>query len=173
MTLTKELIFHRGNFSFETIGLLLNKLKEEADLKNFTISNYKRLLIITIEMLENVIKYSDKYADYKGRKKDDISFFSIEMIEDHFIITAGNPILNTDISVLKDKIEVINGMNRDQLRELFRQTLVNGEFSKKGGAGLGLMEIAKTADSKLNFSFREINDKYSFYWLKVMLTNKN
>jgi hypothetical protein len=173
MTITKELIFHQGDFSFDTIGLLLNKLKEEADMKNFAISHYKRLLIITIEMLENVIKYNDKYSDYQAKEKDHLPFFSIEMTDEQFVISAGNPILNSDISPLKDKIEVINSLDKEQLRELFRQTLVNGEFSKKGGAGLGLMEIAKTADSKITYSFTDINDKYSFYWLRVILSSRS
>ena len=43
----------------------------------------------------------------------------------------------------------------------------NGKLSEKGGGGLGLIDIAKKSRNKLQYSFKEIDDDYSFFTLTV------
>jgi hypothetical protein len=47
--------------------------------------------------------------------------------------------------------------------------LNNGELSEKGGGGLGLIDIAKKSRNKLQYSFREIDEDYSFFTLTVKI----
>jgi hypothetical protein len=42
---------------------------------------------------------------------------------------------------------------------------VGNKISEKGGAGLGLIDIAKKTGSKLSYQFKELNDEVSFFIL--------
>ena len=44
---------------------------------------------------------------------------------------------------------------------------MNGEFTSQGGAGLGFIEMAKTAGTKLEYQFENLTEDYSLYTLKV------
>jgi len=48
---------------------------------------------------------------------------------------------------------------------LYRQTITNGKFTDKGGAGLGLIEMAKITNNPIKYRFESINDQFSLYYL--------
>lgn len=43
--------------------------------------------------------------------------------------------------------------------------LNNDKISNKGGAGLGLIEMARKSGNKLDFDFSDINDNYSYFYM--------
>ena len=56
-------------------------------------------------------------------------------------------------------------MNPNEIREVYRQMLSNSEFSDKGGAGLGLIEMAKKTGNKLDYDFISLDKNYSYFIL--------
>ncbi len=64
----EKILSYQGLFNFEIIGHLLNSLKDETEARGISISNYKKILSVMIEALENVFKYSEYF-------ENDISFF--------------------------------------------------------------------------------------------------
>jgi len=50
-----------------------------------------------------------------------------------------------------------------------KSTITNGEFSSKGGAGLGFIEIAKTTGNKLEYKFEGLSTGYSLYTFRAVL----
>jgi hypothetical protein len=61
----------------------------------------------------------------------------------------------------------VNDKDRDELKKLYVQTITNGKFSAKGGAGLGFIEMAKTSGNNLEFSFESIDETFSLYTFSV------
>ena len=55
------------------------------------------------------------------------------------------------------------------LKELYKTTITNGEFSPKGGAGLGFIEMAKTTGSKLEYNFESLSKEYTLYTLRISM----
>jgi len=45
-------------------------------------------------------------------------------------------------------------------------------MSKKGGGGLGLIDIARRSGQKLQYKIREIDNDYSFFTLTVKISKK-
>ena len=169
----EKILSYQGLFNFEIIGHLLNSLKDETEARGISISNYKKILSVMIEALENVFKYSEYF-------ENDISFFpnfypkfELDKEDKIFILTTCNPIQNKDIEKLTEHINTINNLDREGLRQLFRSTLTNGKFSSKGGAGLGFIEMAKVSGEKINYTFDKINDSYSYYVCKIFITNNS
>ena len=105
--------------------------------------------------------------DASGNKKSAI--FSISRNEDAYNIVTGNFIYPKNVEEVSNKIDHINSLDRDELKAYYKEVLNNGKLSEKGGGGLGLIDIAKKSRNKLQYSFREIDDDYSFFTLTVKI----
>lgn len=157
----------KGHLTFSTIGRLLTLLKHKMVEKGIKIGVYKRLLSVMIEALENIYKYSDHYFDNAFITRNYVPTFALERLDQKYCIKTTNPIKNSDIPALKDKIDTINSKTGEDLRLYYRQTIMNGRFTDKGGAGLGLIEIVKITNHPLEYRFESINDEFSIYNLII------
>ena len=120
-----------------------------------------------IEVLENVLKYSDRFDEFTVDHPEYLPEFQLKLKGNGFLMISRNPVRNKDRKAIKEKIVLINKSNTDELRNIYKETITNGRFSDKGGAGLGFIEMAKIASGNLEFSFRPAVDGYSLYELKI------
>jgi hypothetical protein len=167
------ILSYQGLFNFEIIGHLLNSLKDETESRGISISHYKKILSVMIEALENIFKYSEFFDKETSLFPKYYPKFLLEKIDVNYLLYTSNPILKSDVQRLSNHIDKINNLDKEGLRLLFRNTLTNGQFSAKGGAGLGFIEMAKVTGEKIDFSFDSINDKYSYYSCKILITNNS
>jgi hypothetical protein len=58
-------------------------------------------------------------------------------------------------------------LDKDGLKDLYKEIIKNTTISDKGGAGLGFVDMARKSGEKLEFSFPEMNADYSFFCIKV------
>ena len=79
-----------------------------------------------------------------------------------FFIITGNSILNSKIGPLEAKINEINSWDQADMRSIYSDKLGKSEYSEKGGAGLGLMDIYKRSGRKLKHNIQPIDDKVSY-----------
>ena len=163
----ETILFYQGPFNFEIIGHLLNSLKDETESRKISLPMYKKILSVMIEALENVFKYSEFFENENELFPDYYPKFLLQGLNNEYFVTTSNPILNKDIERLSDHIKTINSLDREGLRQMFRNTLTNGKFSSKGGAGLGFIEMAKVSGEDIDFSFSPINEWFSYYTCKI------
>ena len=121
----------------------------------------KKFYHILTEGLQNVFHHAEKSDD--GSPMLIISHDKHQ----HYHITTGNFILNSNTEALKANIEKINCMNDDELRTYHRDKLNTTQLSEKGGAGLGIIDMARKSGHKIDYDFQKVSDKYSFFTLTV------
>ncbi|MEQ1734263.1 MAG: DUF6272 family protein, partial [Bacteroidia bacterium] len=66
-------------------------------------------------------------------------------------------------------LDKINAMDKEQLKEFYKEVLAEGGFSEKGGGGLGMIDIARKSGHKLDYTFDPIDDTYSFFNLTIRI----
>ena len=115
----------------------------------------KRVYFIMVECLQNITRHQDISDDPDF---DQSALFIMKRKEQSYSITSANLIFDSAIEPLREKIDKINAMDADQLKNYAKEVLSNGTFSKKGGAGLGLIEMARKSGSKFQYEF--IPSKY-------------
>lgn len=167
MTNREIILEFTGHLTFSTIGRLLTLLKHKMVEMGIKTGMYKRILGVMIEALENIYKYSDQYHDNQMIEKNYLPTFSLERSGQIYIIHTTSPIKVSDIAKLKDKIELVNSKSEEELKALYRQTITNGHFTAKGGAGLGLIEMAKITNHPLGYRFEPVNADFSIYHLTL------
>ena len=78
-----------------------------------------------------------------------------------------------NIEKLEEKIKRINRSSHEEIKELYKFILNHQRISAKGGGGLGLVDIARKTGNKLEYAFKEYNDKYSFFYLDILVNEEN
>ncbi len=173
MTDSKESILsYTGYLEFETIGNLAQALKEKKDQQDIGIRAYKKLLSALIESLENIYKYNQVNGNGNNTSLSSqyLPFIDIVKSGTEFILTTGNIVKNQDRSIIENKINQVKRLDKDQIKELYKEVIRNGHFTENGGAGLGFIELARLANF-LEYNFNPINDEWVFYKLIIHLEN--
>ena len=122
------------------------------------------------ESLQNIARH---HSETFNSSPDKYSLFAIHKKNYKYYITTGNLIANIEINGLKEKIENINEMPHSDLREYSIKTRSSHELSEKGGAGIGLIEIAKRSGNKLEYDFKNIDDEFSYFYLNTEIPTLN
>jgi len=167
--LNKSLVSYQGPVSFSTIESLLSEFKHAAQEHEISFKAYKKMVSIMIEALENVTKYSDEFQCNLDEEKNFCPSCFINRNTNVIELITSNPVRIAHVNSLRTRIDNVNNRDKEELKELYRSTITNGEFSPKGGAGLGFIEMAKTTGNKLEYTFEDLTKEYSLYTFRVVL----
>jgi len=160
--------FYRGTFSQLITENLISLTQTNLEQSNEPTKIKKKVYFIMVESLQNIIKHQD---DSENKELSESGIFLIQKRKDKYFITSGNLIEEPNISPLRQKIEKINSLDTNSLKSYYLEMLRNGTISEKGGAGLGLIEIAKKSGNKLAFDFRNIDNSHSYFYLQTSINS--
>lgn len=164
---SQSILSYQGPLTFSTIDWLLSEFKMAAQDHSVPFRVYKKMISIMIEALENVSRYSE-LTPFNGEKSPGFNpSCQINQSKGGIELITRNPVRKGDVALLRRRIDEVNRHNREELKLLYKTTIMNGEFTSQGGAGLGFIEMAKTAGTKLEYQFENLSDDYSLYTLKV------
>lgn len=159
----------KGHLDYDVIGDLIAVLKERMKQRRTRFGLYKKVLTLMIETLENIIRYRAHFNEEGVLLDAYPPEFLIAIESGKVLIESVNAIFNPDIGELSKKLNQLNNMSEQELKDLYKETITDGKFSEKGGAGLGIIEMSKIADEKLEFGFHTINDRISLFSLKLVI----
>jgi hypothetical protein len=150
---------YRGVVTDENSVPLLMLLEKEMENSEFGFVGRKRLFMFVLESLQNVSKHTEQ------NQHADMSLVVYSKTNSGYTVTTGNVLPSSNINDLKSKLEEINNLQPDEIRKVYRQMLSTSEFSTKGGAGLGLIEMAKKTGNKIDYDFVDLDDNFSYFIL--------
>ena len=157
----------KGNLTQEmlhSICEVMERKLEEFDADNRT---KKRVYHVLVECLQNLFHHSKG----GGEQEESIIVMVVKNANGYSVIT-GNHVDSKDVDVLRQRIKEINSMDSDALKNLYRKVLTNGTYSSKGGGGLGIIDIARKSDDKLDFGIVPLDEFNSFFSLNVKIANQ-
>lgn len=123
----------------------------------------RKVFNVMVECLQNISKHADSLSEDDENERRGIVMVSKG--EESYNIITGNVIKNEKVSGLRENLEQINSLDKQGLSTLFKTQMKEGKISNKGGAGLGLIDIAKKTGSTLTYQFKELNEEVSFFIL--------
>lgn len=123
-----------------------------------------------VETLQNMNKHSDEIAEQFSIGK---GFFMIGKKEDlYYIITSNRVALDKRVH-LESAISQVNNATKAELKAMYKKQLREGHLSDKGGAGLGLIDIARKTGKKLAHEFIPLDEESYLFILKVEVDTKS
>ena len=163
-----ELILaYRDHITESAVQQLLSiaelKLVQTSDDKRLR----KRVFHILVECLQNIVNHAVDGTDSAK------SLLLIGRRKGEFFIVTGNRIDASNVARFEERLNEINSWDHSDIREIYSEKLGRSQYSAKGGAGLGLIDIYKRSGKKIKHSFRKIDEKTSFLSLHVSVGNVN
>lgn len=131
----------------------------------------KKVYNILVECLQNLYHHNENIQEEDGINLmfSKSALLMISKNDENYEVKTGNYILKENSEDLKGKLDDINALSKEELRDLYKSVLNEGEMSKKGTAGLGMIDIARKSGNKLEYSFLPVDKKYDFFCLNVKI----
>ena len=163
--ITNSLSFvYYGNFSNQINDTLIPLVETLIETSGVVRKIRKRAFYIFVECVQNVNRHH-----YRSAKKPDPAseIFILRENKDRFNIALGNKIHKEKKLLLKEKIDKLNGLSTDALNAHYRMVLEENVLSQKGGAGLGLIEVARKSGSKMKYRFENDHPARSYFTIET------
>lgn len=166
----KVVLSFTGSFSQRIIEEIGEALKEYLKCKDNSKGTMYKVFSVFIEQTQNVKNYA--YSLDKNGEKDKVLYSSVVLIgeePDHFFICSGNLINKNHKEKLENKLKIIKNSNKSELKNLYKSILRDEIIKENNSAGLGLYEIAKNSNQKIEYKFTEIDEYYYFFTLTAYI----
>ncbi len=164
-------LVYEGEFSHEVMKMFTSMAERDMDKSNEDKSVKRKVFHVMVECLQNMTKHSDDVDTNDGVGN---GLFIVGKKDGYWSVITANKILKEKIEGLKAAIDNINGLNKDDLNALYKKQIREGSLSEKGGAGLGLIDIARKTGRQLDYQFLPLEDKNNYFFLlKVRIDSKN
>jgi hypothetical protein len=161
-------LLYRGDFADEVTVRLIDLSDIQFRGPSDRLNMRKKVAFLMAECFQNVIRHSE-ISPLEVGLPEYAGFFMTRNINSEYYIASGNLVENQYIPGLQTKIENINKLSPGELKELYIKVLGTDEISAKGGAGLGLIEMARRSGRKLESQFRKINEKLSYFYIQILI----
>ena len=165
--LNKEdvLLSFKGDFSQDNVIYLLEMLRSQMPESTTSI----KINNILIELLQNIEKHADNINEVTDWKP---GIFLINRKNNNYYLTAGNYLSNSKRKELEGKLEHINSLDKKELTKLYKESILNTKEISSIKTGLGIIDIKRKSLNEIKYSFKKINENYSFFIIQIEIKNK-
>lgn len=163
------LLSFKGEITSDLLTSILQIMENKMDTMQEEPKMKKKVYNVLVECLQNLYHHmDDTYSDAGDVKRSAI--FMIGKSDGQYNIITGNYIINENVSGLKKRLDEVNSLSKEELKDYYKQVLNNGEMSLKGGGGLGMIDIARKTGQKLGYTFQSIDETLSFFSLNIKIS---
>lgn len=154
------MLVYCGEFTQELNKTLLSFTERRFKADNIEDNTRRKLFNIMVEVLQNISKN-------KIEKSENIpeveAVFLLGSDQYNYILISSNLIRNDKIISLRNRIDQVNSLDKEGLKHLYKEERLKANFTEKAGAGIGIIDIARKSEKKLEYSFEELNNEFSIF----------
>lgn len=158
----KVLFVHEGYYTEGLVKQVLGfceLLFEQASLHS---THRRKLQNLMVEMLQNLTRHSEEINN-----QEDKAIFMLTQDEAAFSVITGNLINAQQAHVIERKIESINTLTLEEIRQSYLNQASRIDISPKGGAGLGFLDMARKSGNALKYDLLMMEQDVYFFVLKT------
>ena len=158
-----------GPINHDLIVELGDTIKKRMTIEEASKTTILKAFSMFIEYAQNIANYSaEEVADPDLQNRGYRSgLISIGLKNGIYFVSSGNLVDNSKVDGLKEKLETLNNMDKDELKKHYKQKRKQERPDDSAGAGLGFIELARKSTDPLEYSFQKIDDDYSFFAIKT------
>jgi len=162
-------LYFKGEITDNLLTSILQLIDDKLEKRIEDKSVKRKVFSVLLECLQNIYNY------YNHQEMNSAIYNSailmIKKSDEAYYVITGNFMKSSRVEKLKSKIEKVNTLTKDELKEYYKQSLDRNEpDSDTGGAGLGLIDIARKSGERIDYAFDTINDEHSFYSVQVKIS---
>ncbi|MDP4209964.1 MAG: SiaB family protein kinase [Bacteroidota bacterium] len=168
---TNSLLSYKGKVTIQVVSSLLDEVERKLTELDEEPRIRKKVYNILVECLQNLYHHVEDVA-LPGEilEEGNMAILVIKKVDNQYKITTGNFVRVKRIKPLKSKIDKINSLTQDEIKDMYKFILNHQRLNVKGGGGLGLLDIARRTGNKFDYTFHVIDERYNFFNLDVYVS---
>ena len=137
--------------------------------------NTKRLFAVTVEVCQNIYHHSLIKLPHINEDGEEVQegygFIALAETESAYHIFGGNYIDNSGVKHIHERVNLINSLEKDELRTFYREQRRQPPRKNSPGAYLGLIDMKRKSENNLDISFvpDKNDEKRSFYSISLKI----
>lgn len=162
------LICYRGPVT----DVILREISKDIRAKfSYSVQVSRKIFAIYMELAQNILYYSSEKIHINDRK-DSIGTILLTKSNETYGFSCGNLVEMQYLDELIESCEIINSMNREELREYKRAQRAAPRKERSKGAGIGLIQVALTSRHPLKVEYRKVGESHAFFSLTVKVSEE-
>ena len=162
------LVYH-GEFTQESTKSILTMAERGLEAAPEDPAIKRKVFNVMVESLQNIVKHNDEPAARSGSNR---AIFLVGREANRYTIMSGNPLHKNKVDGLRETLNRLNTLDKEGLKNLYKEIIKDATLSEKGGAGLGFVDMARKSGDKLLFDFPEMSKDYCFFCLTVNVSRE-
>ncbi|NOY37769.1 MAG: hypothetical protein GXO83_09345 [Chlorobi bacterium] len=168
------LLAYKGSITTELINNVLDTVESKLQDFNEASKIRKKVYNVLVESLQNLFHHIDDLPEkFRETYESHFGILVVSKEKTQYKISTGNFIRSEKVQYLKEKIDKINSLSKEELKEMYKFILNHQKISEKGGGGLGLVDIARKTGNKLDYVFDKFDEEFYFFNLDVYIDESN
>lgn len=157
---SKIVLSYTGHFNQEFTKSMLTLTERKLVSEDVEDSMRRKIFNIMVEILQNLSKHC--YSGEKSGPGYD-SAFMIGVDTEQYIMISGNSLELDQQDELKARLDMVNSLDKDGLKKLYKEVRLKGRFSELSGAGIGLIDMARKSGFPLEYDFAPLDEELGYF----------
>lgn len=168
------LLSFKGALTPELVTALLGAVEVQMTVLEPEQRLRKRVFNVLMECLQNLYHHKAKSArnGLDDGMEGTQGVLMLARSDQGWQVLTGNFMAGHEVDRLKEQLERVNTLDGEQLRTFYMATLADGQYGQHGGAGLGLIDIARKSGRKLEYGFVPYDADNAFFSLNVNVNSQ-
>lgn len=161
-------LVYSGRFHDEHSADLI-AIGEDASVQSgYERAHRQRLSFVMVEAYQNIVRHRARLSEGMERGAGR-SLFLMRARDGGDEVVAIDPVAETETGMLDDVLARIGGSDLKQLKQLFLDRLRDGSRTTRGGAGLGLIEMARRSGNGMRHELLPLDAGHRLFVLQVVV----
>ncbi len=130
-----------------------------------------KLAFIMVEAYQNIIRHRAALP-IDQQEGNGRSFFMLRSDPSRHEVSSVNPVTRVDAANLSDGLLRLEASDQKEKKQMFLASLQRAERTERGGAGLGLIEIARRSGHGLRHGFRPLGADHQLFAFQALVGRK-
>lgn len=167
-------IIYSGPIWADGVEGLSQTLRKRMEFDALSLPTSQAIFSVFIEQMNNMLMYSadqDIFQQHDGTECSVASgVFILGSKNKQYFLQSGNMIEAEQVPAMKERLDFLNTLDKTELRKFYKEQIkLENTNSESKGAGLGLIEIARRANSKIEYSFEPMDNGKSFFTMFITI----
>ncbi len=130
-----------------------------------------RLAFVLVEAYQNIIRHGSRPYDASNRDPGR-SMILLRNWEHRNSVSTMNAVPRSEVNTLIDALKDLDALDSKQLKTRYLETLQQQKRTRRGGAGLGLIEMTRRSGNALRHKLVDLDDENLLFSLSITLNEK-